>query len=465
MSDPPSVIVLEFNELSMRLMDRFIDEGCLPHFERLRVESTVAVTDPEESQDRLNPWIQWVTLHTGTSRSSHGIEKLGEASRLRLPTMGQAIAEDGRSAWICGTMNLPGSAAPVGAFLPDPWNPDSQPEPEEFAPFSDFVRANVQEHTNAAVRMSPGLAARFAWFAMRHGMSVDTVRAAITQLSDERRGRRGRWARASVLDRFQWDLFEWQYRRDRPALATFFSNSTAHYQHMYWRNLEPETFAIAPTEEEQRAYSDAVRHGYRQMDALVEKAAALADDYGATLMMCTALSQQPYVHADARGGTYTYRPHDFDRLVALIGVDGVDRVSPVMAGQFRLYLKDSAAAEVAAERLRRVTVEGKSAMEVRVLDNEVFTGCAITALLDDDAVVVDPDGGPHRFADIFYRFETTKSGYHHPDGMWWVRTGTHREIEGAVPLRSVAPTILRLLGVPIPATMQSPPVQVLAQVP
>lgn len=465
MAEPSSVIVLEFNELSTQLMDRFIAEGCLPNFARFRSESTVAVTDPEEPQDRLNPWIQWVTLHTGTPRSLHGIEKLGEASRLRQPTMGQAIAEGGRSVWICGAMNLPASAAPQGAFLPDPWNPDSRPKPARFAPFSDFVRANVQEHTNAAVRMSPTLAARFAWFAAHHGMTVATVRAAISQLLAERRGRRGRWARASVLDRFQWDLFEWQYRRDRPALATFFSNSTAHYQHMYWRNLEPENFDIAPTEDEQRAYSDAVRHGYRQMDALVEKAIALADETGATLMLCTALSQQPYVHADARGGTYTYRPHDFDRLVAAIGIDGVDRVSPVMAGQFRLYLEDATAAEVAAERLRRVTVDGQPAMQVRVLDSEVFTGCAITSLLDDDVVVVDPEGGPHRFADLFYRFETTKSGYHHPDGMWWVRTGTHREIEGTVPLRAVAPTILRLLDVPIPATMQSPPVQVLAEVP
>ncbi len=39
------VIVLEFNELVPSLVDRFIAEGKLPNFKRLRNESTVAVTD------------------------------------------------------------------------------------------------------------------------------------------------------------------------------------------------------------------------------------------------------------------------------------------------------------------------------------------------------------------------------------------------------------------------------------
>ncbi len=175
----PAVIVLEFNELSPRLTDRFIAEGDLPNFERLRNESTMAITDPEEPQEKLNPWVQWVTVHTGARRVEHGIEKLGEASRLELPTLGEVIAEDGRSVWICGTMNLPSSAAPRGAYLPDPWNPDPTPMPDDFSDFNEFVRVNVQEHTNESARNSTLLGARFAWFCARHGLSSTTVRAAV----------------------------------------------------------------------------------------------------------------------------------------------------------------------------------------------------------------------------------------------------------------------------------------------
>ena len=42
---PRPVLMLEFNELSPELMHRFITEGHLPNFKRLRDESLVYVTD------------------------------------------------------------------------------------------------------------------------------------------------------------------------------------------------------------------------------------------------------------------------------------------------------------------------------------------------------------------------------------------------------------------------------------
>jgi hypothetical protein len=47
---------------------------------------------------------------------------------------------------------------------------------------------------------------------------------------------------------------------------------------------------------------------------------------------------------------------------------------------------------------------------------------------------------------------------HHPDGILWIQTPEriHRRIACHVPLRSVAPTILRLFGMPIPSYMTAP---------
>jgi hypothetical protein len=59
------VILLELNELSPDLMSRFIDEGELPNFRRLRAQSTLYTTDADEDPPSLQPWIQWITVHTG----------------------------------------------------------------------------------------------------------------------------------------------------------------------------------------------------------------------------------------------------------------------------------------------------------------------------------------------------------------------------------------------------------------
>ncbi len=85
---PKPVLLLEFNELSPTLMDRFIGEGKLPNFERLRAESHVLVSDAEEEPPRLEPWIQWVTVHTGLSYAEHGVFRLGDPHKVKVPGSG-----------------------------------------------------------------------------------------------------------------------------------------------------------------------------------------------------------------------------------------------------------------------------------------------------------------------------------------------------------------------------------------
>src|SRR3954464_12461921 len=58
MKHEPSVIMLEFNELSPVLMNRFISQKKLPNFERLRNEAEVFTTDAGENPPNLDPWFQ-----------------------------------------------------------------------------------------------------------------------------------------------------------------------------------------------------------------------------------------------------------------------------------------------------------------------------------------------------------------------------------------------------------------------
>jgi arylsulfatase A-like enzyme len=64
-------------------------------------------------------------------------------------------------------------------------------------------------------------------------------------------------------------------------------------------------------------------------------------------------------------------------------------------------------------------------------------------------------GATALFFEVFHQAESLKSGMHHPDGMLWIRLPDrgHAVIEEKVSLLSVAPTVLSLLGMPIPAWM------------
>src|SRR5205085_556075 len=166
-----NVILLEFNELCPSLMSRFIGQGHLPNFKKFSAESSVFVTEAEERAPYLDPWIQWVTAHTGLNFRDHGLE--------------------------------------------------------------------------------------FVALMGRHVLSPSTLTASAQQLFSEVRGL-DRWKRAVILDKLQFDVFQWYYKKIRPRFSTFFLNSTAHYQHFYWRNMEPEIFSVSLSPEEAAKYESAI---------------------------------------------------------------------------------------------------------------------------------------------------------------------------------------------------------------
>src|SRR5262249_24285708 len=157
------------------------------------------------------------------------------------------ISEAGYRVWVCGSMNARYDKPLNGFLLPDPWSSGLTPfPPGEFEAYYEFVRDQVQEHTNTS-RRPPKLAAwRFLTYMLPHGLSLGTVGSVVRQLVRERRGG-VRWKRASLMDLLQWDVFRRYYVLHRPAFSTFFLNSTAHYQHSYWRNMDPEAFAVKPS--------------------------------------------------------------------------------------------------------------------------------------------------------------------------------------------------------------------------
>ena len=450
-----SVLLLEFNELSPSLMEKWIDAGKLPNFRALRAESHVYVTETDEHPPFLEPWIQWINVHTGLSYEEHGIFHLGDGHKLSHDSLWDILSEAGYRNWICGSMNVGCRRTLNGALLPDPWARDLRPQPFTLAPYVEFVRAQVQEHTNESRPLTAGDTLRFVRFMLAHGLSLETARAVVSQLLGER-GSVPRWRRAAILDRMQFDIFRRYYRQIRPHFATFFSNSTAHLQHMYWREMQPELFTHQPTREEQLERGDAILFGYQQMDRLIGSFRDLVGP-ATTIVFCTALSQQACLRYEEQGGKTFYRPRDFGSLLEFAGVNPV-QVSPVMSEQFHLIFSSERDASHAVQRLRRVLLHGRPALSVEARGTDVFCGCSIYTQVPV-AAVLELEGEERRrpFYDILkIQVEGLKSGMHHRDGMLWIRRPEHqhRTIPGKVSLQSIAPTILSMFSLPKPAQMR-----------
>lgn len=449
------VLLLEFNELCPALMDAFISAGRLPHFARLREQSLVYTTDAGEPQSNLEPWILWVNVHTGVGQSEHGVVNLGESTMVAHESTWEAVLRHGGTVWICGSMNASYQSQLSGAHLPDPWSVGEAAQPAELDVFYQFVRANVQEHTNARVPLTAADYLRFVRFVVAHGLSLRTIQAVVQQLVHERiRG--DRWRRASVLDRMTWDVFRWYYCKMQPTLSSLFLNSTAFYQHRFWRNMQPEVFGIKPGVNE-ASKRHAIQYGYEQMDAIVGEVLDTVEP-DTTIVLCTALSQQPYLLAEEAGGKRCYRPHSLEAFASKLKLSGVRHVTAVMAEQFHLHFGTEREAIIAEELLMRASLDGRQVLFARRSGADVLTGCAIFHAVDEKSCITM---GELRvsFFDIFYQVDALKSGMHHPDGILWIRTpsGAHKVHTEKVSLQAVAPTILHLVGAPIPKSMQVQP--------
>lgn len=452
---PARVIVLEFNELCPELMQKFMQQGVLPNFSRLHRDSQIYVTDAEEPAPNLEPWIQWVTFHSGQSFDDHGVFRLGDGQKLQTRQVWDLLSEQGFKVWVCGSMNVRYDRPINGAVLPDPWTVAAAPFPKQmFDSYLPFIQRHVREHTNDRVPLTRRDYLRFIAFMASHGLSLRTASAIAWQLGGEQIRHQRKWRRAAVLDRLQFDVFRWYYEKEKPDFSTFFSNSTAHLQHMHWRNMDPEPFKLKPTTEDQLEFQHAVRYGYQMMDQLVGEVLDMAEP-NVTIVLASALSQQPCLTFEESGGKTFYRPRVFERLLEYAGIAPPFVVEPVMSEQFHVHFDSQEAASEAANKLRNLMVAGQPAMLARESGTSVFAGCCLFHQLDAELLLERMHNASLPFFQLFYQVEGLKSGKHHPDGILWIRDASrrHRRYPAKVPLRNVAPTLLREFGITPPPYM------------
>ena len=72
------LLFLELNEVNFEMVDAYASQGALPNFRRLFDTHGYCQTSSETDYENLEPWIQWVTAHTGLTLAEHSVFRLGD---------------------------------------------------------------------------------------------------------------------------------------------------------------------------------------------------------------------------------------------------------------------------------------------------------------------------------------------------------------------------------------------------
>jgi len=73
-----NTILIGLNEINFDFLEVYIRKGHLKNFAELFKNSKITKTVSESKYELLEPWIQWVTIHTGKTYDEHKIFRLGD---------------------------------------------------------------------------------------------------------------------------------------------------------------------------------------------------------------------------------------------------------------------------------------------------------------------------------------------------------------------------------------------------
>lgn len=469
MGSKKKVLLLELNEINWRVVDRLIEQrgaAFLPHFGKLRGEGAWAVQSAVERAPLLDPWITWVTLHTGVSPAVHGASVLEQSSdSLRAPRTWQYAAQAGRKVGVFGSISSYPPPKVNGFVVPGPFAPGNETHPPRLGPVQAVNRRYTQVHNQTTRAPTLIENAGTAAALIRMGLSLGTMGHVAKQLVRERLQPGQRWRRVCLQPRLNFDIFTSLYRQERPDFATWHSNHAAHFMHHYWRAWDDSVFPVKSSPKEREQYGQAVPEGYRLCDELIGRAMALLDA-DTVLVVASSMGQQPFISDHYKAGKVIVRVRDMDALLAVVGREGISDVVPTMVPQWNLRIQDPVrrrAVQAAFETAYRQRGAQREASFVVQETESILTVTPLGLTRDDrdwqyhfpQAVKADSQGYPIE-ALMAIDAPTVKQGMHHIDGLLAFYGA---EVSRGVKLPDctnldVAPTLLALMDVPVPAVME-----------
>ncbi|MBK8253187.1 MAG: alkaline phosphatase family protein [Polyangiaceae bacterium] len=458
------VLLLEFNEITWKVAERFMGEGKMPTLARLRAEGTAAAPEALERPPHLDPWISWVTLHTGVDMSEHGAMVLEQdVSTIRAKRTWDYALEAGKSIGIYGSISAYPPRPVPGFMVPGPFAPGPETYPRFVGPAQALNRKYTQVHHKNAEADSLLTMAKMGVDLLKLGLTPETCVRIAAQLATERVKPYMHWKRVALQPYVNFDFFSKLYGMFKPDFATWHSNHAAHYQHHYWRAWDDTGFAVPSTPEEKKKFGGAMPHGYQVIDDLLNRFLRIIDD-DTVLVVTSALGQKPYTHDLYPEGKVCVKFKNVRQILEIVGATGVGDVVPVMDPQWNVRISDATErsrvrdALLAVRRDNAPTPDGITVDEV----GEILT---ITprglAKMDGQAKYHFPlrHGSTKSFTfdELFRGYgDTPKEGMHDPTGMMLMYgPGIERGlfIEHTTDL-DVAPTLLALMGIGAPENMQ-----------
>ncbi len=137
------MLIIELNEFDPNYLKKVSKKLNLEHLDKIfKLKHSVTVTDEKEECQGLDPWVQWVGIHSGKPFREHKVCRLSETKKQNFKQIWNIFGENKNySCGIWGVMNAPcNSKKGIKFFVPDPWSFDESAVPINLNDFLSLPR-------------------------------------------------------------------------------------------------------------------------------------------------------------------------------------------------------------------------------------------------------------------------------------------------------------------------------------
>lgn len=404
----PSLLLIELNEVNFDFVRRYVERGLLPAFSKLMHEHGVQETSSETEYEHLEPWIQWVTAHTGRTFAEHQVFRLGDIVNFDYPQIWEQLEAAGLSVGAISPMNAKHRLKRAAFFVPDPW---TKTELTASPSLRRLYRAITQAvNDNASRRLTFD-----SFVGLLQGAAVYARFSNYSRYWRLVTGARGRpWRKAILLDLLLADVFHTEVRRKRPDFASLFVNAAAHIQHHYMFTAEAYSGPLSNPAWYVNPKEDPLLEVFSAYDdVLTDLLKAFPE---ARIMLATGLHQEPHEEL-----TFYWRLRNHETFLKKIGAR-FSYVEPRMSRDFLIVCSGCEDASQTERKLNSArTSDGMKLFDVDNRGRDLFVVLSYSRDIPDGLDYVVEGTTFHNLkADV--AFVAIKNGEHNGIG-YFIDTG------------------------------------------
>ena len=368
-------ILLGLNELNFDYINFYINQGLLPNFKKIFEIQPPIVTASEDEYKLLEPWVQWVTIHSGKTFKEHNIFRLGDI--INDPDLSQIFEElesEGCSVGAVSPFNAENRLKNPSFFVPDPWTKTNSSGNWIVKALYRAVHQSVNDNAKSKLNIKSMIALGLGlilyvpisrWF---HYLKI-VFRAKIPG------------AKAVVLDSLLADVHLTLWKKHKPDFSNLFLNSGAHIQHHYLFNSKAYKGELKNPEWYCSEGFDPLIQILSEYDYQIGKLLKIKN---VKLILATGLHQQPHEHL-----TFYWRLKEHVKFVEMIGMKNFFEILPRMSRDFLVKFNNDIDA-LNAEKLLNGFYASKDDIKLFEVDNRgtsLFVELVYPNDIDKDASI------------------------------------------------------------------------------